>query len=81
MKKSIIALLGLAVILGGCSNKVSYGDAQATETTTIDFGQVFHSLSIFFDICQNILLGNIIYSKKMTATKILTHNEDSPQNS
>ncbi len=23
---------------GGCSNKVSYGDAQATETTTIDFG-------------------------------------------
>ena len=38
MKKSIIALLGLAVILGGCSNKVSYGDAQAVETTTIDFG-------------------------------------------
>ncbi|CAM2847010.1 penicillin-binding protein activator LpoB [Vibrio mytili] len=38
MKKSIIALLGLAVILGGCSNKVTYGDAQATETTTIDFG-------------------------------------------
>ncbi|MCV5940565.1 penicillin-binding protein activator LpoB, partial [Escherichia coli] len=36
--KSIIALLGLAVILGGCSNKVSYGDSQATETTTIDFG-------------------------------------------
>jgi hypothetical protein len=38
MKKSIIALLGLAVILGGCANKVSYGDAQQTETTTIDFG-------------------------------------------
>ena len=38
MKKSVIALLGLAVILGGCSNKVSYGDAQAVETTTIDFG-------------------------------------------
>ncbi|MGP8308231.1 penicillin-binding protein activator LpoB [Vibrio sp. YIC-376] len=38
MKKSIIALLGLAVILGGCANKVSYGDAQTTETTTIDFG-------------------------------------------
>lgn len=38
MKKSIIALLGLAVILGGCSNKVSYGDAQAVETTTVDFG-------------------------------------------
>lgn len=38
MKKSFIALLGLAVILGGCSNKVSYGDAQAIETTTIDFG-------------------------------------------
>ncbi len=38
MKKSIIALLGLAVILGGCSNKVTYGDAQSVETTTIDFG-------------------------------------------
>ncbi|MFA0643890.1 penicillin-binding protein activator LpoB [Vibrio cyclitrophicus] len=38
MKKSVIALLGLAVILGGCSKKVSYGDAQAVETTTIDFG-------------------------------------------
>lgn len=38
MKKSIIALIGLAVILGGCSNKVSYGDAQEAETTTIDFG-------------------------------------------
>ncbi|KGY12071.1 membrane protein [Vibrio tubiashii] len=38
MKKSVIALLGLAVVLGGCSNQVSYGDAQAVETTTIDFG-------------------------------------------
>ncbi|CAM2971339.1 penicillin-binding protein activator LpoB [Vibrio rarus] len=38
MKKSVIALLGLAVILGGCSNKVNYGDAQAVETTTVDFG-------------------------------------------
>lgn len=38
MKKSVIALIGLAVILGGCSNKVSYGDAQQAETTTIDFG-------------------------------------------
>ena len=38
MKKSVVALLGLAVILGGCSNKVSYGDAQSVETTTIDFG-------------------------------------------
>ncbi|MBE4617188.1 penicillin-binding protein activator LpoB [Vibrio navarrensis] len=38
MNKGVVALLGLAVILGGCSNKVSYGDAQATETTTIDFG-------------------------------------------
>ncbi len=38
MKKSIIALLGLAVILGGCSNKITYGDAQSVETTTIDFG-------------------------------------------
>lgn len=38
MKKSVIALLGLAIVLGGCSNQVSYGDAQAVETTTIDFG-------------------------------------------
>lgn len=38
MKKSVIALLGLAVILGGCSNKVSYGDAQAVETVDVDFG-------------------------------------------
>ncbi|GAB7219782.1 penicillin-binding protein activator LpoB [Vibrio comitans] len=38
MKKSVVALLGLAVILGGCSNKVNYGDAQAVETTTVDFG-------------------------------------------
>lgn len=38
MKKSVIALLGLAVLLGGCSNQIRYGDAQAVETTTIDFG-------------------------------------------
>ncbi|MEB5515604.1 penicillin-binding protein activator LpoB [Vibrio cholerae] len=38
MKKSVIALLGLAVILGGCSNKVNYGDAQAVETANVDFG-------------------------------------------
>ncbi|EJL6829923.1 penicillin-binding protein activator LpoB [Vibrio cholerae] len=38
MKKSVIALLGLAVILGGCSNKVSYGDVQAVETVNVDFG-------------------------------------------
>ncbi len=30
MKKSVIALISLAVILGGCSNKVTYGDAQET---------------------------------------------------
>ncbi|CAG20784.1 penicillin-binding protein activator LpoB [Photobacterium profundum] len=38
MKKSIIALLGVAVLLGGCAQKVSYGDAQQAETTTIEFG-------------------------------------------
>lgn len=38
MNKGVIALLSLAVVLGGCSNQVSYGDAQAVETTTIDFG-------------------------------------------
>lgn len=38
MKKTAIALIGLAVILGGCSNKVQYGDANSAETTTVDFG-------------------------------------------
>ncbi|NAW61994.1 penicillin-binding protein activator LpoB [Vibrio sp. V31_P5A7T61] len=38
MRKSVIALLGVAVLLGGCSNRVSYGDAQAVETVTVDFG-------------------------------------------
>jgi uncharacterized protein (TIGR02722 family) len=38
MKKSIIAVLGVAVLLGGCAQKVSYGDAQQAETTTIEFG-------------------------------------------
>lgn len=38
MKKSIIALLSVAVLLGGCAQKVSYGDAQEAETTTIEFG-------------------------------------------
>lgn len=38
MKKQVIALIGLALVLSGCSNKVTYGDATAVETTTIDFG-------------------------------------------
>jgi hypothetical protein len=38
MKKSILVLIGLALVLSGCSNQVSYGDAQELETTTIDFG-------------------------------------------
>ncbi|MGF1875155.1 penicillin-binding protein activator LpoB [Photobacterium frigidiphilum] len=38
MKKSIIAVLSVAVLLGGCAQKVSYGDAQQAETTTIEFG-------------------------------------------
>ncbi|WP_217519202.1 penicillin-binding protein activator LpoB [Vibrio metschnikovii] len=38
MRKSVIALLGVAVLLGGCSNRVSYGDTQAVETVTVDFG-------------------------------------------
>ncbi|MCG3724175.1 penicillin-binding protein activator LpoB [Vibrio cincinnatiensis] len=38
MKKSVVVLLGLAVVLGGCSNRVSYGDAQSVETVTVDFG-------------------------------------------
>lgn len=38
MKKSLIVLMGAALILGGCAKQVSYGDAQEVETTTIDFG-------------------------------------------
>ncbi|PWI34959.1 penicillin-binding protein activator LpoB [Vibrio albus] len=38
MKKGILVLIGLALVLSGCSNRVSYGDAQEIETTTIDFG-------------------------------------------
>ncbi len=39
MKKNAIIAIGLtALLMGGCARKVSYGDAQATETTTIDFG-------------------------------------------
>ncbi|MDW6003677.1 penicillin-binding protein activator LpoB [Vibrio mangrovi] len=38
MKKSIILVLGLAALMGGCANQVSYGDAQAVETKTVDFG-------------------------------------------
>ncbi|MDD1794778.1 penicillin-binding protein activator LpoB [Enterovibrio makurazakiensis] len=38
MNKSVIALMGVALIMGGCSQKVSYGDAQEVETTTIEFG-------------------------------------------
>ncbi|PSW21131.1 penicillin-binding protein activator LpoB [Photobacterium sanctipauli] len=38
MKKSVIALLGVAALMGGCAQKVSYGDAQEAETTTIEFG-------------------------------------------
>ncbi len=38
MNKSVIALMSVALIMGGCSQKVSYGDAQEVETTTIDFG-------------------------------------------
>lgn len=38
MKKTAICLLSLSVLLGGCSNTVSYGDAQAVETKSIEFG-------------------------------------------
>ncbi|WP_087017291.1 penicillin-binding protein activator LpoB [Thaumasiovibrio subtropicus] len=39
MKRNAIVAVGLAaLLLGGCAQRVSYGDAQAVETTTIDFG-------------------------------------------
>ena len=30
--------MAVASLMGGCAQKISYGDAQAVETTTIDFG-------------------------------------------
>lgn len=38
MRVSVITLLGVAMLMGGCANRVSYGDAQAVETVTVDFG-------------------------------------------
>lgn len=38
MKKSLIAMMGVALIMGGCAKQISYGDATAVETTTIEFG-------------------------------------------
>ncbi|KLV10807.1 MULTISPECIES: penicillin-binding protein activator LpoB [Photobacterium] len=38
MKKSVIALMGVAALMGGCAQKVNYGDAQSVETTTVEFG-------------------------------------------
>ncbi|MGO1298454.1 MAG: penicillin-binding protein activator LpoB [Vibrio sp.] len=38
MKKSLWIALGLAMALSGCSNTVSYGDAQGVETVNVDFG-------------------------------------------
>lgn len=37
-RKVIYALLGTALLLNGCTQKVSYGDSQAVETTTVEFG-------------------------------------------
>ena len=34
----IYVLLGAALLLNGCTQKVSYGDSQAVETTTVEFG-------------------------------------------
>jgi uncharacterized protein (TIGR02722 family) len=31
-------LVGAAVLVAGCANKIAYGDAQAVETVTTDFG-------------------------------------------
>lgn len=37
--KLIYGLIGMALLLNGCTTqKVSYGDAQAVETTTVEFG-------------------------------------------
>jgi uncharacterized protein (TIGR02722 family) len=38
MNKKVLMVLGMALILAGCANKVSYGDAQEIETVTVDFG-------------------------------------------
>ena len=38
MRTLTLVLLALAVMAGGCSSKVEYGDAQGRETVTADFG-------------------------------------------
>lgn len=39
MKYAITAvILALTMTIAGCANRVDYGDAQATETVTVDFG-------------------------------------------
>ncbi|MCG8393190.1 MAG: penicillin-binding protein activator LpoB [Pseudomonadales bacterium] len=38
MRLLSMLLLGVAVVLSGCASKVDYGDAQARETVTTDFG-------------------------------------------
>lgn len=39
MNKSALALAaGLALMASGCATQVSYGDAQQTETVTVDYG-------------------------------------------
>ena len=38
MRVVTLSLMILALLLGGCASKVEYGDAQARETVTTDFG-------------------------------------------
>ncbi|MDO6707328.1 MULTISPECIES: penicillin-binding protein activator LpoB [unclassified Photobacterium] len=38
MNKRVIALMGVAALMGGCAKQVTYGDAQSIETTTVEFG-------------------------------------------
>ncbi len=38
MRKCAVVMMAVTLLMGGCAKKVSYGDAKAIETTTIDFG-------------------------------------------
>ncbi|SHO58864.1 penicillin-binding protein activator LpoB [Vibrio quintilis] len=65
MKKSMILVLGLAAIMSGCSSKVYYGDAQAVETKTVDFGST--------DL-QTIASDMVDSMMKSGSVAVITHN-------
>ncbi len=61
MKKTALCILSLAALLGGCSNTVSYGDAQAVETKSIEFGST-DLQKIAADMVDSMMMSGSIAS-------------------